>query len=105
MRESHPKKIFICSPYAGNIEVNISRASAYARKIALEGNIPIAPHLYFTRFLDDESAKERELGLNYALALLEDCDEMHVLGDHISKGMKLEIDHWKSLGRQPKEMA
>lgn len=59
--------------------------------------IPIAPHLLFPQFLDDNKPKERELGLFFGNAILSKCAEMWVFGDRISEGMEAEIKRatWK----------
>ena len=48
------KKVFICSPYRGNIEENKKKAVTYARITVMSGDIPIVPHLYFPAFLDEK---------------------------------------------------
>ena len=44
--------VYICSPYAGDIEVNVAAARRYSRFAVDAGYIPIAPHLLFPQFLD-----------------------------------------------------
>lgn len=91
-------KIYVCSPYSGDIERNIGYARELCRKVVLQGDIPIAPHLYFTQFLDDTSAKERELGMAIGLDLLEQCDGIIVGCKYgISKGMAKEIEYMGKL--------
>lgn len=89
--------IYVCSPYAGDVENNTAAARRYCRFAVESGFIPIAPHLLFPQFLDDDNPKERELGLFFGNALLSKCAELWVFGDHISKGMKAEIRRatWK----------
>lgn len=89
--------VYICSPYVGDIENNSAAARRYCRFAVEAGCIPIAPHLFFTQFLDDRNPKERELGLFFGNALLSKCAEMWVFGDHISQGMAAEIKRatWK----------
>lgn len=89
--------VYICSPYVGDIENNSAAARRYCRFAVEAGCIPIAPHLFFTQFLDDRNPKERELGLFFGNALLSKCAEMWVFGDHISEGMAAEIKRatWK----------
>lgn len=84
------KKIFVCSPLRGNIKQNIVLAEDYCRMIALMGMIPIAPHAYFTRFLDDTIEMERELGMSMGMELLWGCDELWYFGEP-SAGMKTEM--------------
>lgn len=89
--------VYICSPYAGDVENNVAAARRYSRFAVENGYIPIAPHLLFPQFLDDTNPKERELGLLFGNALLSKCAEMWVFGDRISEGMDAEIKRavWK----------
>ena len=83
--------VFICSPFAGDIEKNLDNARRYC-KFAVEQNmIPIAPHLLFPQFMDDGNARERSHAIFMGLVLLSKCAELWYFGDHISKGMKVEL--------------
>ena len=74
------------------MEQNIENAKNYCRYIVKEyGAIPIAPHIYFTQFLNDEIEEDREFGLSAGLFLLSDCDELWYFGDSITQGMTQEI--------------
>ena len=46
--------VFICSPYAGDIERNMRKAQGYCRFAVSRNCIPIAPHLLFPQFMDDD---------------------------------------------------
>ena len=85
-------KVFICSPYRGDVERNLKSARKHARMAAIIGYCPIAPHLMFPQFLDDTNPKERELGLEFGKAIIEKCSEVWVFGKHISSGMEAEIN-------------
>lgn len=89
--------VYICSPYAGDTENNTAAARRYSRFAVEAGYIPIAPHLLFPQFLDDNNPTERELGLFFGNAILSKCAEMWVFGDRISEGMEAEIKRaiWK----------
>ena len=55
-------KVFICSAFRGDVEENIRKAREYCRWAAMEyGAIPIAPHLLFPQFLDDNDPVNAEL--------------------------------------------
>lgn len=86
------KMKFICSPFRGNIEGNTKKAERYAVVLARAGSVPIAPHLYFPRFLDENSPKERMTGIEMGLELMALCDEICVFGFKITEGMKFELD-------------
>ena len=84
--------VFICSPYAGDIPENERKARHFCR-FAIEQNcIPIAPHLLFPQFLDDNDPEERKLGLFMGCVLLTKCAELWVFGEHVTDGMALEIE-------------
>lgn len=86
------KRIYVCSRLAGDIENNIEKAKVYARFVAKTcGAIPIAPHIYFTQFLDDTVPGERAFGTMAGLMLLSDCDELWYFGNSVSGGMIREI--------------
>ena len=46
------KKVFICSPFRGDMEGNARKAAVYSRMACEEGHLPIAPHLLFPQFLN-----------------------------------------------------
>lgn len=90
------KKVYICSPLKGDIQGNIEKARKYCRDALLnDGCIPIAPHAYFTQFLDDTNAIERVIGMECGIELLDMCDELWVFGSTISEGMRAEIDYFE----------
>lgn len=90
--------VYICSPFAGDIEKNVAAARTYSRFAVEQGYIPIAPHLLFPQFLNDTDPKERELGLFFGNAIMSKCSEIWVFGSHISSGMEAEIKRakWKN---------
>ncbi len=85
------KMTYICSPCRGDYEKNIIKAQEYCREAFLEGLLPIAPHVYFTQFMDDEKPEERERGLLCGLQLLRYCQSIRVYGCRVSAGMYNEI--------------
>ena len=92
VRSDSVKKIYVCSRLKGDTETNIKKANDYARFVAKDcGAIPIAPHIYFTQFLDDTVPAERTFGTMAGLILLSDCDELWYFGDSVSQGMVREI--------------
>lgn len=83
--------VFICSPYAGNIERNTERAREYSRFAVSKNCIPIAPHLLFPQFMEEDDPAQRSLGIFFGLVLQSKCKEVWVFGQTISKGMSVEI--------------
>ncbi len=99
--QAHRKKkplVFICSPYRGNIEHNTRRAQKYCRFAISKKTVPFAPHLHYTRFLNDSIRKERNIGISCGVEILKRCDELWVFGDKITEGMAREIEAAKRLG-------
>lgn len=90
--------VFICSPYAGDVEKNVKTAREYCRFAVVKGYIPVAPHLLFPQFMNDADPQERELGLFFGNALMSKCSEVWVFGSNISSGMEAEIKRarWKN---------
>lgn len=68
-----------------------------------KGFIPLAPHLLFPQFLDDEDKEEREIGITYGLYLLKKCNAIWVFGGKLSEGMLREIKWAKRYGIRKKE--
>lgn len=90
--------VYICSPYAGDIEANVENARRYCRYAVDKGCIPLASHLLYPQFMSDDDPDERALGLRFGHVLLSKCKELWVFGDVISSGMHQEIDYAKSRG-------
>ena len=62
------------------------------------GKLPMAPHAYFTRFLDDDDPEERAKGIRLGNDWLLDSEEVWVMGETISVGMKDEIELARQVG-------
>ena len=90
--------VYICSPFAGDVDGNVKAAQGYSRFAVDKGYIPIAPHLLFPQFLNDADPRERQLGLFFGNALMSKCSEVWVFGSRISNGMAAEIKRakWKN---------
>ena len=89
--------VYICSPDSGDVVGNVAAARRYCRFAVDKGFIPIAPHLLYPQFLNDDDPSERELGLFFGNALMSRCAEVWVFGSRISSGMEAEIKRakWK----------
>ena len=90
-KKNYKPLVYVASPYSGDPERNSAKAEGYCRFAVSKGCIPIAPHLHYPRFLDDNDHNERELGLYAALVLLAKCDAVWVFGGTITEGMSREI--------------
>ena len=104
--EEPMQMIYVCSPYrpvAKNPEEakaelarNVERATKACQLLSIIGAVPIAPHIYFTTFLNDAFPKDRKRGMEMGAELLCKCDELWVFGDRISEGMEREIHQAKA---------
>ena len=83
------KKVFICSPYRGDVERNVALAKAHARFAARCGYCPVVPHLMYPQFLKDSDPDERILGITLGVELMKICDEVWIFGSTISNGWRL----------------
>lgn len=84
--------VYVCSPYAGDVENNVANAKKYSR-FAVENNaIPITPHLLYPQFMDDSNEQEREMAMYFNYVLLGKCTELWVFGGVVSRGMAREIN-------------
>lgn len=92
------KKVFVCSPYSGDIEDNTKKAIHAAKIICGCGYIPIVPHLYFPRFLDENNEFERIRGIELGIELMKECDFIWLIGPEISAGMEYELEAAKEIG-------
>ena len=103
-KEDRKKIVFVSSPLKAyglyTIEDNIMQASQFCREVVMTGNVPIAPHVYFTQFLDDSNPYERQLGFTSGIELLKMCSEMncYILNGYVSGGMNKEIEIANELG-------
>lgn len=86
------KKVFICSPYRGDIKTNTRRAKLAARIVVGCGYLPIVPHLYFPSFLDESDEHERIEGIKLGIELMKSADEIWVAGTIITAGMAFELN-------------
>ena len=76
--------VYICSPLSGDIDANQEAARRYCRYAVDSGYVPLAPHLLFPQFMDDNNKKERDLAMFMDIVLLTKCAELWVFGDNIS---------------------
>ncbi len=100
MSQPEATRVFICSRYIGDTEHNVQVASALCR-IAIEaGCAPFAPHLLYTRFLDENDPAQRDLGISLGLRFMGVCEEVWVYtGDGISDGMRREMARAEALNK------
>ena len=89
------KKVILESPFADDVDKNISYAKQCIRDCLKRGEAPIASHLLFTQegILNDNNKCERALAIAAGLAWSDACDYVVVYTDYgITKGMQLGIE-------------
>ena len=92
--------VYICSPLSGDIPSNTERARQFCKFALEKGQIPLAPHLMFPLFMNDDDPAERELAMFMDVILRGICDDLWVFGDRISEVMGVVIEVAKKR-RQP----
>lgn len=93
--------VIIESPYAGDIEANVTYARACVRDSLSRGEAPIASHLLYTQsgILRDEIPEERQWGIDAGLAWKAVASASVVYTDlGTSKGMEYGIAAAKAAG-------
>ena len=92
MPQKKHEVVYIASPYAGDIEKNLTFAKAAARFAIARGKAPYIPHLTLPAVLNDEDPRERALGIELNCETLSRCDALWVFRRNgISAGMAAEI--------------
>lgn len=98
-------RVFLCSPYAGAIHVNVGFARSCLADCFKRGEAGFAPHLLYTQpfVLRDGVPEERERGMAAGMRWLVICDKLVAYVDRgISSGMKREIEYARHI-RTPVE--
>lgn len=98
--------VYICSPLrpvsSTNPTLELSSNLRLARDACTlacyRGYTPIAPHLYFPQFLDDNKPSEREIGLSIGIQAIKHCEALWIVSKRISSGMSAEIKEAKRVG-------
>lgn len=86
--------VYVCAPYSGDVEENTKRAAAFAKYAYDKGNIPLTAHLLFP-FMDDTNEEDRRTAIFMDIVLMGKCQEVWVLGNEITRGMRIEIEKAK----------
>lgn len=102
MIRTFTRRVIIESPFAGNIEANLTYAREAMRDCLERGEAPYASHLLFTQpgILKDEEPEERTWGIEAGLTWGQLADVTVVYCDlGVTRGMELGIERAKLLGR------
>src|SRR5699024_5306346 len=70
--------VYICSPYSGDVEANMELAQTFCAHAVARCKIPLAPHLLFPQFMDDNDPETRELAMFFNRILLSKCEAIWV---------------------------
>lgn len=99
-RKANPRRpiVYICSPFAGDVMLNIENARKYCKFAVDKGMVPFASHLLYPQFLDDGDEDQRKLGLLFGIIWLSKCDELWCFGNRVSEGMKRELAKARAKG-------
>jgi hypothetical protein len=98
-----PKLVYIESPFAGEVGLNIEYARACMADSLSRGEFPFASHLLYTQkgILDDDIPEERKKGMEAGFAFAEKCDLSAVYTDlGISGGMQEGVERAREFGRE-----
>lgn len=109
----HARRTYVCSKYRAKneaeLQMHIQDAISACRKVHENGNVPVAPHLYWPRFLNDNDPEDRDYGIVAGLEVMKECDDMVVIirtegpeEEWISQGMKSEIEAAAKMGIEPR---
>jgi hypothetical protein len=96
------RRVILESPFAGDVERNVTYARACVRDSLSRGEAPIASHLLYTQpgILRDEVRAERQWGIDAGLAWAGQAEATVVYIDHgISTGMEYGVEHARAAGR------
>jgi hypothetical protein len=97
------KLVYIESPFAGEVGLNIEYARACMTDSLSRGESPFASHLLYTQegVLDDTIPEERAKGIKAGFDFAAVCDLSAVYTDlGMSGGMKLGIENAEKAGRE-----
>lgn len=93
--------VILESPFAGDVEANITYARACVHDSLSRGEAPIASHLLYIQpgVLDDNDPVERQWGIDAGLAWKKVAEASVVYTDFgISRGMQFGIDAARAAG-------
>lgn len=93
------KKVFICSPFRGDVKGNTEKARRYCRKAYEAGCLPVAPHLLFPQFLDEMNEAERASGIAMGLELLLICFRWRCLRISLIRWRNMQIRRFLMMWR------
>ena len=94
-------RVFVESPYAGDVELNLRYVKACMHDCLMRGEAPYASHALYTQpgVLDDGDPGERRHGIEAGFAFMQVTDKTVVYVDlGVSEGMRQGIEHAAAMG-------
>lgn len=88
--------IYLAHPFASDPVGHTTRVRRIARRLALEGHLPLSPHLLLGPILHEN--RERDLAIALCRRMVGLADEVHVFGLE-TDGMRLEVEEALRLGK------
>lgn len=91
---------YIAHPVGGDVEKNLADLRRIIRRINLEyvDIVPYCPYYADVVSLNDSDPIERQRGIMNGMHTLRLANQLWLTGDHISDGMRTEIDEATALG-------
>ena len=93
------KLVYICSPYAGEVERNVRFTQEVCRYAISQNCAPVAVHLLYPQLLDDMVPEERKIGIQMGIRVLLACEELWLCGSRISTRMLYELKEAERLDK------
>ena len=101
-KNSNKPLVMLESPYAGNVEGNLTYARRCMRDSLKRGEVPLASHLLYTQegILNDDDPIERELGIGSGFDWGNNADYIVFYDDFgMSGGMQVAEIYYKSIAK------
>ncbi len=83
------KKVYICAPMDGELEVALERIKAYTEYALKCGAAPVVPQFYLQCI--PNTTENTEILRSAARSLLWYCDEIWVFGDEVTEAMASDL--------------
>ncbi len=93
-------KVFIVSPYSGDVRANVVYGKRCLTDSIDRGETPFAGHLFYTQVLNDDDSEQRRRGMEMGREWMAECEAVAVYVDRgVSRGMIADIEHAQDIDR------
>ncbi len=87
-------KVFIVSPYSGDVEANVVYGKECVAHSIKHGETPFAGHLFYTQVLNDDDPEQRHRGMEMGREWMVGCEVVAVYVDRgMSRGMVADVEY------------